>query len=238
MNEKTVKRAAATKKKIAEFREQYVEMTDEVISSIVNETYPNMFVDNFEVAMEIVRELIRRREEYTIENYKNTLIELYNDSKLKNYTIEVQQRSLLFDKEKALIKYIYETAQERTLYLSECENYKDPQLKDYLEELCKQREKPLSKVLQSLLNVEAMHRTTDDVFVQRNYLQFHCYTEPNGDIVFTKNRRPKEYYDEEGKPLYSEEDIVKRKKQSINNNSGCLPVIVITIVVSIGLMLI
>ena len=65
-----------------------------------------------------------------------------------------------------------------------------------------------------------MKRTTDDVFVQGNYLQFHCYTEPNGDIVFTKNRRTREDYDEEGNPLYSEEEIVKRQDQPENNKSG------------------
>lgn len=238
MPENTFKRATATKKKITEFREKYVEMTDEVIIYIISATYPNIFVDNFEVAIEIVRELIRRREEYTIDIYKNTLIELYKDGKLKRYTIEVQQQNLLFAKKKALIEYIYETAQERTLYLSECENYNDLQLKEYFDEICKQKEKPLSKVLQSLLNVEAMYRTSDDVFVQRNYLQFHCYTEPNGDIVFTKNHRPKECYDEEGKPLYSEEEILKCKKQSTSNNFGCLSVIVIMIVMSIGIILI
>lgn len=214
------KRGAATQKKMAEFREKHQEMTDELITSVVSETYPDIFVDNLEVATEIVRELIRRREEYSPENYMRALTELYDEGNLKRYTIEVQQRDLLFAKTKSFINYIYETAQERTLYLSECEEYKDPQVKAYYDDLCKQREKPLAKVLYSLLNVEAMKRTTDDVFVQGNYLQFHCYTEPNGDIVFTKNRRTKEDYDEDGKPLYSEEDIVKRNNQSTNNNSG------------------
>lgn len=214
------KRGVATPKKMAEFREKYPEMTDEVITSVIHATYPNIFVDSLEVATEIVRELIRRREEYSPENYMRALTELYNEGALKRYTIEVQQRDLLFAKTKSIINYIYETAQEKTLFLSECEEYKDPQVKAYFDDLCKQREKPLAKVLYSLLNVEAMKRTTDDVFVQGNYLQFHCYTEPNGDIVFTKNRRTKEDYDEDGKPLYSEEDIVKRNDQSTNNNSG------------------
>lgn len=214
------KRGVATPKKMAEFREKYPEMTDELLTSIIHNTYPNIFVDNFEVATEIVRELIRRREEYSPENYLRALTELYEGGALKRYTIEVQQRDLLFAKTKSFINYIYETAQERTLYLSECEEYKDPQVKAYYDDICKQREKPLAKVLYSLLNVEAMKRTTDDLFVQGNYLQFHCYTEPNGDIVFTKNRRTREDYDEEGKPLYNEEDILKRKNQPTNGNSG------------------
>ena len=148
------------------------------------------------------------------------LTELYNEGTLKRFTIEVQQRDLLIAKTKSFINFIYETAQERTLFLSECEEYKDPQVKAYYDDICKQREKPLAKVLYSLLNVEAMKRTTDDVFVQGNYLQFHCYTEPNGDIVFTKNRRTREDYDEEGNPLYSEEEIVKRQDQPENNKSG------------------
>ncbi len=231
------KRGVATPKKMAEFREKYPEMTDELITSIIHNTYPNIFVDNLEVATEIVRELIRRREEYSPENYLRALTELYEGGALKRYTVEVQQRDLLFAKTKSFINYIYETAQERTLYLSECEDYKDPQVKAYYDDICKQREKPLAKVLYSLLNVEAMKRTTDDLFVQGNYLQFHCYTEPNGDIVFTKNRRTREDYDEEGKPLYNEEDILKRKNQSTNKNSGCMGIIILAIILSIGIII-
>lgn len=231
------KRGVATPKKMAEFREKYPEMTDELITSIIHNTYPNIFVDNLEVATEIVRELIRRREEYSPENYLRALTELYEGGALKRYTVEVQQRDLLFAKTKSFINYIYETAQERILYLSECEDYKDPQVKAYYDDICKQIEKPLAKVLYSLLNVEAMKRTTDDLFVQGNYLQFHCYTEPNGDIVFTKNRRTREDYDEEGKPLYNEEDILKRKNQSTNKNSGCMGIIILAIILSIGIII-
>ena len=232
------KRGVATQKKMAEFREKFPEMTDDLITSIVSSAYPNIFVDNLEVATEIVRELIRRREEYSSENFMRALIELNNEGLLKGHTIEVQQQNLLFSKTKSLINYIYETAQERTLYLSECKDYKDPQVKAYYDDLCKQRKKPLAKVLYSLLNVEAMYRTTDDAIVQGNYLQFHCYTEPNGDIVFTKNRRTKEDYDEEGNPLYSEEEIVKRNTQPTSNTSGCLGVIVLAIVLSLGFIII
>ena len=232
MPEEPFKRGAATQKKMAEFREKYPEMTDELISSVIQTTYPNIFVDDLEVATEIVRELIRRREDYSPENYMRALTELYDGGNLKRYTIEVQQRDLLYAKTKSFINFIYETAQERTLYLSECEEYKDPQVKAYYDDICKQREKPLAKVLYSLLNVEAMKRTTDDVFVQRNYLQFHCYTEPNGDIVFTKNRRTKEDYDEEGKPLYNEEDILKRNNQPATNKSGCMTVIIILLFIA------
>ena len=231
------KRGVATPKKMAEFREKFPEMTDELITSIIHNTYPNIFVDDLEVATEIVRELIRRREDYTSENYMRALTDLFDAGTLKRYTIEVQQRDLLSAKTRFLIKYIYETAQERTLYLSECEEYKDPQVKAYYDDICKQREKPLAKVLYSLLNVEAMYRTTDDVFVQRNYLQFHCYTEPNGDIVFTKNHRTREDYDEEGKPLYNEEDILKRKNQPTNNKSGCMGIIILAIILSIGIII-
>ena len=231
------KRGVATQKKMAEFREKFPEMTDDLITSIVSSAYPNIFVDNLEVATEIVRELIRRREEYSSENFMRALIELNNEGLLKGHTIEVQQQNLLFSKTKSLINYIYETAQERTLYLSECKDYKDPQVKAYYDDLCKQRKKPLAKVLYSLLNVEAMYRTTDDAIVQGNYLQFHCYTEPNGDIVFTKHRRTREDYDEEGNPLYSEEEIVKRNTQPTSNTSGCLGVIVLAIVLSLGFII-
>jgi hypothetical protein len=129
------KRGVATPKKMAEFREKYPEMTDELITSIIHNTYPNIFVDDLEVATEIVRELIRRREEYTPENYMRALTDLFDAGTLKRYTIEVQQRDLLSAKTRSLIKYIYETAQERTLYLSECEDYKDPQVKAYYDDI-------------------------------------------------------------------------------------------------------
>lgn len=236
--EEPFKRAVATQKRIDEFRSKYPEITNEVLTNIVKDNYPNYFVDNEQVALEIVRELVRRREEYSEENFIRALIDLYEGESLKNYTIEVYERDMLYAKTKSFINYIYETAQNRTLYLSECEEYKDPRIKEYYENLCKQREKPLAKVLYSLLNVEAMHRTTDDVFVQGNYLQFHCYTEPNGDIVFTKNRRTKEDYDEDGKPLYNEEEMIRRKNTSQTTNSGCMSLIFIVIILSIGILLV
>jgi len=237
--EEPFKRAVATQKRIDEFRAKYPEITNEVLTNLVKVNYPNYFVDNEKVALEIVRELVRRREEYTEENFIRALIDLYEGESLKNYTIEVYERDRLFAMKKSLISYIYETAQQRTLYLSECEDYKDPKIQGYFRDICRQTERPLAKELYSLLNVEAMYRTTDDVFVQGNYLQFHCYTEPNGDIVFTKNRRTREDYDEDGKPLYSEEDIIKRKKQPAtkNNNSGCLGVIFLAIILSVGVII-
>ena len=65
-------------------------------------------------------------------------------------------------------------------------------------------------------------------------LPSHCYSEPNGDVVFTKNRRTKEDYDENGKPVINEENVVKHLSSDIKNTGsakgGCLGIIIIGIV--------
>lgn len=55
MDEK--KRLTATKAAIAKFREEHPNFTDEYLTSSVERIYPNLYEDNLEVAMEIVKEL-------------------------------------------------------------------------------------------------------------------------------------------------------------------------------------
>ena len=80
--------------------------------------------------------------------------------------------------------------------MSECPEYQDPEVKDYFENIYSDKGKTLAQKFYTLLNNRALY-VTDQIsgFV----LPFHCYSEPNGDVVFTKNRRTINDYDADGK---------------------------------------
>ena len=67
-------------------------------------------------------------------------------------------------------------------------------------------------------------------------LPFHCYSEPNGDVVFTKNRRTMDDYDESGHSVASEKDVLNRvslERGGSSKKNGCLGVIAIGIILSL-----
>jgi hypothetical protein len=130
------------------------------------------------------------------------------------------------------IERLYKEAQNRTIYLSECPEYQDPDVKQYFEEVYSDKGKTLAQKFFTLLNNRALYDTDQ---ISGFVLPFHCYSEPNGDVVFTKNKRTRDDYDANGKPIRSESEIYKKNytysSESVNSNkNGCLGVFLIIFV--------
>lgn len=228
MDEK--KRLTATKAAIAKFREEHPNFTDEYLTSSVERIYPNLYEDNLEVAMEIVKELYRRQESWTEDSFIALLKEMTEGRKLVRFGIEKRKNARVEAKVRPFIERLYKEAQERTIYLSECPEYQDEDVKRYFEEVYADKGKTLAQKFFTLLNNRALYDTDQ---ISGFVLPFHCYSEPNGDVVFTKNKRTKDDYDGKGHSLVSEEDVNGRIN-AVNNasNKGCLGIVVIGIVLS------
>jgi len=157
------------------------------------------------------------------------------DKGLHNYDesgrAEEMKRFRQISKSRILLDKIYKEAQVHTIFLSQCAEYQDEEIKQYFEELSTQKGRTLAKQLFYQLNQMALDEAGE---LSGFILPFHCYSEPNGDVVFTKNRRTKEDYDENGKPVINEENVVKHLSSDIKNTGsakgGCLGIIIIGIV--------
>lgn len=336
------KRLTATKAAITKFREEHPSFTDEHLASLVESTYPKLYEDNLEVAIEIVKELYRRQEPWTDDSFVALLKEVTEAGKYHKYELEIreikrnyQRCDILFDKiyreakeksfllsqcpeydkamkdfiikmygredltfaqiiynilnrkakedinpngyndlylqfhcypeknddvlftqedkgltdydesgmaeemkrfrqiskSRILIDRIYEDARSKTMFLSQYPEYQDKEVKEYFVEICANNGRTLAQQLFALLNQKAL----DDAGELSGFiLPFHCYSEPNGDVVFTKNKRTKDDYDENGHPLISEEVVINRTNvvNDTSNKGGCLGVVVISIVLT------
>lgn len=223
------KRLTATKTAIAKFREEHPNFTDEHITSSVESTYPQLYEDNLEVAIEIVKELYRRQEPWTDDSFVALLKEMTEGRKLVRFGIEERKNAKVIAKVNSFIERLYREAQERTIYLSECPEYEDADVRQYFEEIYADKGKTLVQKFSTLLNNRALYDTDQ---VSGFVLPFHCYSEPNGDVVFTKNKRTLDDYDGNGQSLVNENDVIKRNK-AVNNassKSGCLGIVIIGIV--------
>ena len=225
------KRLTATKTAIARFREEHPNFTDEHISSSVESTYPQLYEDNLEVAIEIVKELYRRQEPWTDDSFVALLKEMTEGRKLVRFGIEERKNAKVIAKVNPFIERLYREAQERTIYLSECPEYEDADVRQYFEEIYADKGKTLAQKFFTLLNNRALYDTDQ---VSGFVLPFHCYSEPNGDVVFTKNKRTLDDYDGNGQLLVNENDVIKRTN-AVNNassKSGCLGIVFIGIVLT------
>ena len=232
MDEK--KRLTATKAAIAKFREEHPTFTDDYLASSVDSIYPNLYEDNFEVAMEIVKELYRRQEEWTDPTFIDLLHEMTEGRKLVRFGIAERKHARVIAKVNPFIERLYKEAQERTIYLSECPEYQDEDVKQYFEEVYSDKDKTLAQKFFTLLNNRALYDTDQ---ISGFVLPFHCYSEPNGDVVFTKNKRTRDDYDANGNPIRSESDFLRPNKQpstetSMPNKGGCLGVLLALILFS------
>lgn len=226
------KRLTATKAAIAKFREEHPSFTDEYLASSVESTYPKLYEDNLEVAIEIVKELYRRQEPWTDESFIALLKEMTEGRKLVRFGIEERKTARVLAKVNPFIERLYRDAQERTIYLSECPEYEDADVKQYFEKVYADKDKTLAQKFFALLNNRALYDTDQ---VSGFVLPFHCYSEPNGDVVFTKNKRTKSDYDGNGRSLVSEKEVISRSaniSSSSSNKGGCLGIVVIGIVLT------
>ena len=226
--EEEKKRLTATKSAIAKFREEHPSFTDDYLSSSVESTYPILYEDNLEVAIEIVKELYRRQEPWTDESFVALLKEMTEGRKLVRFELEVRKYAKVHAKVTSFIERLYKDAQEKTIFLSECPEYQDEEVKHFLEGVYADKGKTLAQTFFTLLNNRALYDTDQ---ISGFVLPFHCYSEPNGDVVFTKNKRRKDDYDGKGKALVSEEDVVKRNNTIVSEKviktkkSGCLGIL-------------
>jgi len=226
------KRLTATKTAIAKFREEHPSFTDEHLAALVESTYPKLYEDNLEVAIEIVKELYRRQEPWTDDSFIALLREMTEGRKLVRFGIEERKNARVIAKVNPFIERLYKEAQERTIYLSECPEYKDEDVKQYLEEVYADKGKTLAQKFFTLLNNRALYDTDQ---ISGFVLPFHCYSEPNGDVVFTKNKRTKDDYDGNGHSLVTEKEVISRSADVSNSSSkkgGCLGLFIIGIVLT------
>jgi len=226
------KRLTATKTAIAKFREEHPSFTDEHLAALVESTYPKLYEDNLEVAIEIVKELYRRQEPWTDDSFIALLREMTEGRKLVRFGIEERKNARVIAKVNPFIERLYKEAQERTIYLSECPEYKDEDVKQYFEEVYADKGKTLAQKFFTLLNNRALYDTAQ---ISGFVLPFHCYSEPNGDVVFTKNKRTKDDYDGNGHSLVTEKEVISRSADVSNSSSkkgGCLGLFIIGIVLT------
>ena len=226
------KRLTATKTAIAKFREEHPSFTDEHLAALVESTYPKLYEDNLEVAIEIVEELYRRQEPWTDDSFIALLREMTEGRKLVRFGIEERKNARVIAKVNPFIERLYKEAQERTIYLSECPEYKDEDVKQYFEEVYADKGKTLAQKFFTLLNNRALYDTDQ---ISGFVLPFHCYSEPNGDVVFTKNKRTKDDYDGNGHSLVTEKEVISRSADVSNSSSkkgGCLGLFIIGIVLT------
>ena len=218
------KRLTATKGAIETFRKEHPHFTDEYLALCVESTSPQLYEDNLEVALEIVKELYRRQEEWTDASFISLLQEMTEGRKLVRFGIEERKQSRVWAKVNPFIERLYKEAQERTIYLSECSEYQDEEVKQYFAEVYSDKGKTLAQKFFTLLNNRALYDTDQ---ISGFVLPFHCYSEPNGDVVFTKKKRTRDDYDANGNPIRSESDYLSQSK-TLNiqeNKGGCLGVI-------------
>lgn len=228
------KRLTATKAAIAKFREEHPSFTDDHLASSVESIYPKLYEDNLDVAIEIVKELYRRQEEWTDATFTSLLREMTEGRKLVRFGIAERKQAKVVAKVNPFIERLYKEAQERTVYLSECPEYQDPDVKQYFEKIYSDKGKTLAQKFFTLLNNRALYDTDQ---ISGFVLPFHCYSEPNGDVVFTKNKRTREDYDANGNSIRSESEVVNRDSYTPSNSTnvnkdGCLGIFIILLILS------
>lgn len=228
------KRLTAKKGAIETFRKEHPNFTDDYLASCVESTYPQLYEDNLEVALEIVKELYRRQEEWTDASFISLLQEMTEGRKLVRFGIEERKHARVWAKVNPFIERLYKEAQERTIFLSECPEYQDEEVKQYFAEVYSDKGKTLAQKFYTLLNNRALYDTDQ---ISGFVLPFHCYSEPNGDVVFTKNKRTRDDYDANGNPIRSESDFLSSNNQSsieisTPNKKGCFGVLLVLLLAS------
>ena len=221
------KRRSATKVAIERFRTEHPTYTDDYLLSLIEKSYPNKFEDIPSIALEIVKELYRSKTNWTDESFIELLKKWTEEGSLKCHEIETRKQWRSIENRRNLLKRIYNDARSKTVYLSQYEEYQDEGVKKYYEDICRDKERTLAKQLFYDLNQMALDEAGE---LSGYILPFHCYSEPNGDVVFTKNKRTKEDYDGNGHSLVSEEDIIHRTSIKGSNSSqrgGCMGMILL-----------
>ena len=228
------KRRNATKSAIERFRSENPSFTDDYISELVERIYPNKFEDSLEVALEIVKELYRSHVNLTDDTFNELLQTWTEEGKLNGYDVETRKQWRSIENRRNLLNRIYVDARTKTVYLSQYEEFQDEGVRRYYEERCKDKDRTLAKQLFYDLNQMALDEAGE---LSGFILPFHCYSEPNGDVVFTKNKRTMADYNTQGKSIVSETDVENRlngsnaMKSTTTSRGGCLSIVIFAIIV-------
>lgn len=198
------KRRTATKKAIAAYLEQSPQFTPEYISSLIEKAYPGEYAEHGEIGMEVVKELYRRSNPLDEGSFAALLAEMVQNGKMGGYTMQAKREHEIAVEIDELLDAIFRDAKKGTVYLSDYPQWADPGVKEHFMDYVTP-DRSLAQVFYSRLNNLALEETGTERWT--NMLPFRCYTEPNGDVVFTKNKRDLSFYDEAGNPKYSEKEI-------------------------------
>lgn len=228
------KRLNATKAAIERFRSEHPTYTDDYITELVESIYPDRFEDTHIIAIEILKEIYRSQKELNDGTFIDLLKKWAEEGNLNSYEIETRKQWKSIENRRNLLNRIYSDARTKTVYLSQYEEYQDEGVQRYYEERCRDKGRTLAKQLFYDLNQMALDEAGE---LSGFILPFHCYSEPNGDVVFTKNKRTRDDYDANGNPIKSESDLLRPQKRpsietSMPNKGGCLGVLLVLLLVS------
>lgn len=200
MEEKVKK--IANSKALKEYLQTSEDFRDEDSIAELVEQYANaVYEDPHEVGMRIVKEMFLRSETLDEETFANFFCYFEEEAVLRKYEVGHVKPGPAKDTILMLLNSIYKDAVQDTVYLS---NYAAWQIEEVRNDFLRyvREDRSLAMVFYQRLNRIAMKKNGSEEY--EHCLPFHCYAEPNGDVVFTKNKRGPECYDAEGKPLYSE----------------------------------
>lgn len=153
------------------------------MANIVQNTSPDTYDDNVEVAIEVLKEIYREQKPLTDETFVAQIQEMEKERKLLRYTKEEKKRCKVYEKSQTLINYIYSEAQKRDFLLSECPEWGDQEVRGYFNELY--TDKTLGQKFFSILNNKAL---AEKDMLSGYVLPFHCYTKSDDDVLFTRTR--------------------------------------------------
>lgn len=112
-------RPVATKKRIEAFRTTAPELTDEVLNKIIEDRYPNKFIPENEVALEVIKETYREELSLSQENFVAQLTKLTEGRRLLKWQVDVHEAEVLRKAAEALVEKIYDAASNGSCKLSD-----------------------------------------------------------------------------------------------------------------------
>lgn len=236
------KRRSATQSRMAEYISQNPIFEDKNFIECLIKPNTNIEYCRYEdFSYEIIKEMYRRWLPLDEASFLLVFKNFEEEGRLRGYEVEWIKQRTISNEVDNLVNKIYNEAKNRTVFLSDFEEWNNPGVREVFEEKVSS-DRSLAQVFYYRLNRLAMEENGLDSLVSFEHcLPFHSYSEPNGDVVFTKNKRGLECYDENGNPLYSERqlaDNIAASENDINNAMEKLFAIAGAIIVLVVLFMI
>lgn len=222
-------RPSATKKRISEYRNTAIEVTDEVLINAVKEKYKDFFIENDRIVEEGIKEAFRNEVPLTIENVLQQIEYLIEDRQLLQYMTALQHiyspdAQRIREKADKIIEIIYETACSKVCNLSE---FADEEVMSYfLNDLYKHREDmTLSKKMNNLCcSYHCRKYNLISCIESNNFPPFKCFDYRYGkDVTFAPSfEKAKAYNDEARKSTNTDANNDDSQIPSCKSKKGCL----------------